>query len=107
MILLAAFSLAAYAQGGPRPTDPNVELVKRAQERLHVHGYDVGTVNGVLDVRTQGALAQFQLSRNLPAGGTLDRATLEQLGVDWAEMEVAQAAAAQPASAGDSAAVKP
>ena len=106
LVLLLAFPMAAYAQGGPSPTDPNTELVKRVQERLHVHGYDVGRVDGVLDMRTQAALAQFQLSRSMPAGAALDRETLKELGVDWAEIEVQQAAA-QPASAGATAEPKP
>ena len=98
--LLAAllFPLAVCAQSGP---DPNVELVKRVQERLHAHGYDVGPVNGVLDVRTQGAVADFQRSNALPAGGTIDRDTLKALGVDWAEIEVEQAAKTGEASAGE------
>src|SRR5687768_14037422 len=99
----AFFPLAVLAQSGPTPTptDPNVEMVKRVQERLHANGYDVGPVNGVLDMRTQAAIAQFQLSQAMPAGGTIDRDTLKALGIDWAELEVEQAAATGSASAGE------
>jgi hypothetical protein len=61
--LLLLLPTAAFGQGGPPPTD-------------------VGRVDGVLDMRTQAALARFQLSRNLPAGAQMDRETLQALGVD-------------------------
>jgi peptidoglycan hydrolase-like protein with peptidoglycan-binding domain len=100
ILALLLFPLSVLAQNSP---DPNVELVKRVQEQLHVQGYDVGRVDGVLDVRTQGAVAQFQRDNTLPAGGTLDRETLKALGVDWAEMEVLQVEASPGnASAGAS-----
>lgn len=99
-LILAALllPLAAFAQSGP---DPNVELVKRVQEQLHIHGYDIGRIDGVLDIRTQRAVAEFQRANALPAGGTIDRDTLKALGVDWAEMEVQQASGGQEASAGE------
>jgi peptidoglycan hydrolase-like protein with peptidoglycan-binding domain len=101
LILAALFlPLAAYAQSG---ADPNVELVKRVQEQLHVHGYDVGRIDGMLDIRTQGAVAEFQRASGLPAGGTIDRDTLKALGVDWAEIEVQQASGGQADGQGASA----
>ncbi len=80
----------ARAQDG---SNPNIDLIKQVQERLHANGYDVGRIDGVLDMRTQAAVAQFQRENTLPAGGTLDRETLKALGVDWAELEVRQAEA--------------
>jgi peptidoglycan hydrolase-like protein with peptidoglycan-binding domain len=56
-------------------------LISRVQERLHVLGFDAGPVNGDLGWKTQAALAQFQLSLAIPAGGQLDDRTLEELGV--------------------------
>lgn len=41
-----------------------------------------GPVNGDFDGKTQAALAQFQLSRDLPASGQLDDRTAAELGVD-------------------------
>lgn len=95
LILLALlFPFTVQGQGGPKPTDPNIEIVKRVQERLHANGYDIGPVDGVLDLRTQRAIAEFQLSQALPAGGTMDDDTLKALGVDAAEVQMLRAGAA-------------
>lgn len=104
-LLAALFSMAAQAQtpGGPKPTDPNIEIVKRVQERLHANGYDIGPVDGVLDLRTQRAIAEFQLSQALPAGGTMDDDTLKALGVDIAEVQMLRAGAESSASEGQTA----
>lgn len=61
-----------------RYTDLNMQV----QEKLHALGFDAGPVNGDFDSKTQAALAQFQLSRNLPASGQLDDRTLAELGVN-------------------------
>lgn len=58
------------------------ELVKDVQQELHRQGFDAGPVNGDFGSKTQAALAQFQLSRALPASGTLDERTLAELGVE-------------------------
>jgi peptidoglycan hydrolase-like protein with peptidoglycan-binding domain len=110
-VLAVVVPLAAHAQqntsnqadGGAKPTDPYVEIVKRVQERLHANGYDIGAVDGVLDLRTQRAVAQFQLSQAIPAGGTLDDETLKALGVDMAEVQILRAGAASSASVGETA----
>ena len=56
-------------------------FIMRVQERLHQLSFDAGPVNGDFGTKTQAALAQFQLSHNLPAGGQLDDETLQALGV--------------------------
>jgi peptidoglycan hydrolase-like protein with peptidoglycan-binding domain len=61
---------------------PYTEFTKQVQERLHEQGFDAGPVNGDFGSKTQAALAQFQLSRALPAGGQLDEQTLAELGVE-------------------------
>lgn len=58
------------------------ELNKQVQEKLRALGFDAGPVNGDFDGKTQAALAQFQLSRDLPASGQLDDRTAAELGVD-------------------------
>ena len=75
MLAAALLASPAFAQ------DDYLEFVKRVQIALHLHGFDPGQVNGVDDGRTQAALAQFQLSRNLPASGSMDEGTLKELGV--------------------------
>jgi peptidoglycan hydrolase-like protein with peptidoglycan-binding domain len=96
VLLVAAFlALPALAQ------EEYVELVKRMQIALHLQGFDPGPINGVNEGRTQAALAQFQLSRNLPASGAMDEATLKELGVspEATEAEI-QAEGEENASAG-------
>jgi len=63
---------------------PYTELIKQVQEKLHRHGFDAGPINGDFGPKTQAALAQFQLSRVLPASGALDERTLSELGIERA-----------------------
>lgn len=66
------------------PTDAHAYsgLISKVQERLRVLGFDAGPVNGDFGAKTQAALAQFQLSVPIPAGGQLDDLTLAALGVE-------------------------
>jgi hypothetical protein len=80
-----------------QPVHEYVEFVKRVQIALHQHGFDPGQINGVDDGRTQAAIAQFQLSRNLPASGSMDERTLKALGVERGALdENASAGAGMP-----------
>ena len=62
--------------------DRYTALIKQMQQRLKAEGFDPGPIDGESGGRTQAALAQFQLSRSLPAGGQLDDKTLAELGVE-------------------------
>ena len=73
---------------------PHSDLVSQVQDRLRAAGFDAGPVNGDFGEKTQAALAQFQLSMNLPAGGQLDELTLAHLGVR--DYPVAAGASAAP-----------
>ena len=68
---------APLTSGGPYE-----DMLKQVQEKLRAQGFDAGPANGAFNTKTQAALAQFQLSRNLPASGALDDATLAVLGVE-------------------------
>lgn len=70
----------------PRMTAPGPydDLIKQVQEKLNGLGFDAGPVNGDFGMKTQAALAQFQLANLLPASGALDNATLKELGVERA-----------------------
>jgi peptidoglycan hydrolase-like protein with peptidoglycan-binding domain len=57
-------------------------FISQVQQKLLELGFDAGPVNGDLNAKTQAALAQFQLSRVIPAGGQLDDLTLQELGVE-------------------------
>jgi peptidoglycan hydrolase-like protein with peptidoglycan-binding domain len=70
----------------PDPTEqaspgPHSDFIGRVQKRLLELGFDAGPANGDFGAKTQAALAQFQLSRAIPAGGQLDEQTLAELGV--------------------------
>ena len=73
----------AYPDNMPRMAAPGPydDLIMQVQEKLHAEGFDAGPVNGDFGTKTQAALAQYQLSKGLPASGALDDATLNELGV--------------------------
>lgn len=95
-LILLLFPLSALASGPftslhpeehlPDPVeqvsaDPFTDYIGQVQERLRALGFDAGPVNGDFGLKTQAALAQFQLSLNIPASGQLDDETLNALGV--------------------------
>ncbi len=55
--------------------------VKQAQQALKEKGYDPGPIDGVMGARTKEAIKSFQNASNLPASGTLDAQTSQQLGI--------------------------
>ena len=79
ILALLALSSGAVAQSADHPYKG---LISEVQEKLRELGFDPGPTNGDLSFDTQAALAQFQLSRTIPAGGQLDDLTLEELGVN-------------------------
>ena len=78
---LAAEPQAAAGESVSQQSPYADPLVMRVQEQLNTLGFDAGPPNGEWNERTQAALAQFQLSRVIPAGGQLDELTLGELGV--------------------------
>lgn len=92
-------------KGQPSP-DAYSGFVSKVQEKLRELGFGAGPVNGDFGAKTQAALAQFQLSRTIPASGQLDDMTLAELGVQRERLDAAKEAetsdAAQDASAGAS-----
>ena len=70
---------------------PYDDFIKRVQAKLRQLGFDAGPVNGDFGEKTQAALAQFQLSRTIPASGQLDDVTLAELGVMRDQGETAAA----------------
>jgi peptidoglycan hydrolase-like protein with peptidoglycan-binding domain len=85
-VAAGAFTSLHPEEAIPDPTGqvsagPHTDFISRVQERLRALGFDAGPVNGDFGHKMQAALAQFQLSRAIPAGGQLDDATLSELGV--------------------------
>ena len=89
----------AYPNDAPVMTSPGPysDFIKQVQQRLHQYGFDAGPLNGDFGTKTQAALAQFQLSRNLPASGQLDNPTLQELGVEE-QSQAAAGGSAEPAA---------
>ena len=84
---------AAYPNDAPPITSGVFEdMLKQVQEKLNANGFDAGPANGAVNSKTQAALAQFQISRGLPASGALDDATLAELGVERASSATPEAA---------------
>lgn len=98
---ILALSLAAFAADTPATT-----TVKLAQEQLHHFGFYSGRIDGRLEGETQAALARFQLSRNIPASGALDDATLAALRIER-QRDTQVAEGESNAAAGASAAAQP
>lgn len=65
----------------PVSQDQYFGFISQVQEKLRSLGFDAGPVNGDFGAKTQAALAQFQLSRIIPASGQLDDPTLAELGI--------------------------
>lgn len=82
---------------GTASSDPYTGFIKTVQEKLRELGFDAGPPNGDFGAKTQTALTQFQLSRNVPASGQLDEATLAELGVRREVEQASAGASADPA----------
>lgn len=86
-IAAGAFTSLHPEEAHPDPVEtsaagPYSGFISQVQEKLRALGFDAGPVNGEFGEKTQAALAQFQLSRTIPASGQLDEQTLGELGVE-------------------------
>jgi peptidoglycan hydrolase-like protein with peptidoglycan-binding domain len=61
--------------GGLRPIDE----VEGYEARLANLGYDVGTIDGAADEKTQAAIEHFQHDQGLPVTGEMDDETKQHL----------------------------
>jgi peptidoglycan hydrolase-like protein with peptidoglycan-binding domain len=59
----------------------NKDQVKQAQKILSDHGFYVGEQTGKLDPDTRGGLKKYQTAESLKATGTLNKITLEKMGI--------------------------
>ena len=89
----------AYPDPTAQPSpDPYSGFITMVQEKLRELGFDGGPPNGDFGAKTQAALTQFQLSRNVPASGQLDDQTLGELGVQREAAQASAGASAESAS---------
>jgi peptidoglycan hydrolase-like protein with peptidoglycan-binding domain len=99
-----AFTSLHPEQAHPDPAgqsspDPYTGFISRVQQELHALGFDAGPVNGDFGGKTQAALAQFQLSRVIPASGQLDDQTLAELRIKRDDPQASAGASAGSAIA--------
>ncbi|HET9368285.1 MAG TPA: peptidoglycan-binding domain-containing protein [Candidatus Udaeobacter sp.] len=66
------------AASGQSAADATVSAVQSQLSRL---GYYNGAIDGTLGDQTEAALARYQEDRDLSVTGTLDKATLQSLGI--------------------------
>ena len=93
---------AAYPDPtGQSSPDPYTGFISRVQEELRALGFDAGPVNGDFGAKTQAALAQFQLSRAIPASGQLDDQTLAELGVKRGDAQASAVASTGSSTPGE------
>lgn len=97
-VAAGAFTALHPEEAYPDPTEqvsphPYTGFITRVQEKLGELGFAAGPANGDFGAKTQAALAQFQLSRAIPASGQLDDETLAELGVQRDSPEAASDAA--------------
>ncbi|HWC18590.1 MAG TPA: peptidoglycan-binding domain-containing protein [Terriglobales bacterium] len=52
-----------------------------AQKKLNDQGYNAGTPDGKIGLRTRSAIRKYQQDKNLPVSGKLDESTLSHLNV--------------------------
>jgi peptidoglycan hydrolase-like protein with peptidoglycan-binding domain len=101
-----AFTSLHPEEAYPDPTgtvspDPYSGFITKVQEKLRELGFDGGPPNGDFGPKTQTALTQFQLSRNVPASGQLDDQTLAELGVQRDAAPASAGATTEPAASSE------
>jgi hypothetical protein len=95
--LLFVFTIAVTAQnsnsssttttnsGRAKPRKPifraNKDQIKQAQKILKARGFYPGEETGKLDADTRAGLKKYQAAENVKATGTLNKLTLEKMGV--------------------------
>ena len=97
--LCAAFAALAFSLPAFAADSAAVTTVKLVQEQLHHEGFYSGRIDGELAGTTQAALAQFQLSRGIPASGGLDDATLAALRIEPVREQEPQLATSEASAA--------
>lgn len=67
----------------------NKEQITQAQALLKQAGHFAGETTGKLDPETRGALKKYQVASGLKETGTLNRITLEKMGIALTEKQKA------------------
>jgi sporulation protein YlmC with PRC-barrel domain len=64
--------------------------ISKIQQQLNKQGFDAGHVNGQWNQATQTAIRNFQRSNGLRTTGTLDKKTIDELGLDLDQLRADQ-----------------
>ena len=104
LLLMAAFVIGSYPQSGSggqtsaatdaektksRVFRPTKDQISQAQGLLRGKNLYTGEISGKYNPETRTAIKVFQKSNGLKATGTLNRATLEKLGIELTETQKA------------------
>lgn len=104
LLSMAAFAFVSVAQTAPavqpdqsatsvKPRGvvfrPTKDQIAQAQGLLKGRGFYTGDAGGKYNPETRAAIKTFQKSNGLKATGTLNRATLEKLGIELTETQEA------------------
>lgn len=65
------------------------DQIKQAQAIIKQRGYYAGEQSGTLDTQTRAGLKKFQDAEKLKVTGTLNRVTLEKMGIALTEQQKA------------------
>lgn len=102
MVLLLAFSAAVAAQStgsssgkSAAPTNrkrgpvfrATKEQIRQAQNILKDRGFYRGEQTGTLDDATRSGLKEYQKAENIKPTGTLNKLTLEKMGIELTERQ--------------------
>ena len=102
MLLASLFAVASNAQTTAKPAETattqtekpkrqifraNKDQVSQAQKMLKEKAMYSGEETGKLDTDTRGGLKKFQSENGLNATGTLNRATLEKMGIELTDKQ--------------------
>jgi len=63
------------------------DQITAAQKMMKEKGFYAGTENGKLDADTRGGIKKFQAASGVKATGTLNRATLEKMGIELTDKQ--------------------
>lgn len=73
LLVRASTSARATDKVIERPSArPLTNAVRQVQAKLTELGYDIGPADGIMGIKTEAALRQYESANNLPMGGTFD-----------------------------------
>lgn len=104
LIVVSAIAAAAQNTNSSTTTNPSTtkpakkrgpvfraskDQIKQAQEILKTRGFYAGEETGKLDADTRAGLKKYQAAESLKVTGTLNRVTLEKMGVTLTDKQKA------------------